>query len=247
LQLLACHAGASTTAQPTVIAVLHRLHGFDQHNFTQLLVEHVEHHARLGVTATVAYAQPGQLPPLLRDAAVLALVASEQLALVRWDVVAPLLLADGTTTGTTAHDAHVAAVHAELSHIAVGPNVRLLHLDVRDRLVLPALAEQPGRSEQVLVAAFGPSGCLASVVRGALRTAAMDQGGSTVLTALDGRFAVETAAALDAAGVCAGCSESAPAVVVNPAQWASVIAHDADAQWSSEVPARCAYVVRAHA
>jgi hypothetical protein len=243
-----------------VIAVLHRLHSNQPAQLAQALRQHIQRHSHLGLQITVAYAQTGLLGNLLQQPAVTALVESHQLALVKWDVIAPVMLVNGTISAAR-HDAQAVIQHAALSHVASG--ALLLHMDVHDTLVLPGTAAQAdaavetgasagsaAQSQVPLVALVSAGGCLHGYAQAALRIvhlAAEASGGDSAaggganLEADHGTGAALLAHAKDSAGCAACANEHLPAVLQSPAaMWAG------RQQSVDVVPPNCAFAVRRH-
>ena len=227
-----------------------------------LLQEHVHHHRSLGVPLTVAYTPLDLLSPLLQDPAIAALVRTQHLALVRWDLFAPLVAAQRNSTEAP-HDAHVATQHAELSH--AGESAWLLHLDVLDYLVMPSQPDSASRAADAhsttpLAEKLAAAGCLADVVRGAfaVHEVHLDGGGDALrawvanasanLRAIDGEALLQGAASERGVGALAGNNTSselgAPALLFNAARsWAGAQGEGA-LNLPLPIARDCAYVVR---
>ena len=257
---------AVDTTAPVVIVILHRLHAHSAPLLSTLLQSHLRHHRSLGVHTTVAYTPLDLLSPLLRDPEIAALVRAQQLQLVRWDLFAPMVAA-GRNSTVAPHDMHIAARHAELSHAAL--NARLLHLDVRDFLVLPAQAANgsaaaPDNAADATTAPLTErvtgTGCLTEVTRGVLaRREVRIQGGYEAVSAWAGESAANVRAIdaqmglLDTDGEGAAASNGtgsaweAPPLLVNSAcSWEA--ARGASERDMPDLIARdCAYVVRVSA
>lgn len=74
---------AGKAAAPSLVVVLHRMHGLEAEALAALLEQQVQHSVGLGVHATVAYTPAHQLAALLQFEAIQALVLASKLFLVR--------------------------------------------------------------------------------------------------------------------------------------------------------------------